>query len=342
METQQTPAVSETTATPPLPEGADALDARASVLLEQIATEQKSSAREAAHPEPAEGEPAKETPAAKADAPAEQPAAAKTADQIAEERRQRIEARNAELRQMAEQERAKVDASRQRKQERAPEPQTPPQQAAGIAITDAATFFQAAEKLSIPPHELAAWLTQQQDPAKAAKHAAKEVLSPVEQKLKELEEKTARWEAEQRQREEQARVSQLVEQNHAILASHLDSVKDEAPLAAAFRSNAPEDYRAAVENICDALPPGFTAQDVVDQLEERLTKLHRALQFQGAAAPSAPTSSAKPKPPAAVKANVGNRLAAERATTVEDDGDDAEGDLEDRARRLKARLAVAG
>ena len=69
----------------------------------------------------------------------------------------------------------------------------------GFAITDAASFFMAAEQLSIPPQELAAWLTGQNDPAKAAKYAAKEVLSPVEQKLKELEEKHAAWEETQRQ-----------------------------------------------------------------------------------------------------------------------------------------------
>jgi hypothetical protein len=76
---------------------------------------------------------------------------------------------------------------------------------------------------------------------------------------------------------------------------------------------------------------------VIDQLEEDLSDL----QLHGsAAAPAAPSTTKPPPKPAAAKANVGNRLAAERATTVEDDGDDADLSLDERAQRLKARLAA--
>lgn len=331
MGTQQTTTTTEPTA-PSLPEGGDdaSLDARASALLEHLQADQKTAAREAQTPEApaAKVEPEGTTPA--------EPAAEKTPEQVAEARRARIAARDAEVQRLAEEERARFAASRAKKQERqAPEaPAAPP--SGGIAITDADSFFKAAEKLAIPPHQLAAWLTQQQDPTKAAQHAAKEALSPVEQKLAELERKQAERDERDRQAAEQAQVAQLVEQNHQILANHLESVKAEAPLAAAFQAKSPAKFRRAVESICDALPPGFTAQDVIDQLEEDLSDL----QLNGSpAAPAAP-STAKPTPkPAAAKANVGNRLAAERATTVEDDGDD-EGDLEERARKLKARLAA--
>lgn len=310
-------------------EDAGDLDSRAASLLAQLEGEQKAADRAEAHPD---AEPT-EAPAKAKAAPSavEEPP---TQDAIAEARRARIAANNEARERMAAEERAKVAASKQKKAERQPHAV---EQAPGVAITDAASFFAAAEKLAIPPQELAAWLTGQQDPSKVATAAAKSALTPVEQKLKELEEKQAAFEARQAAAVERAQVAQLVEQNHRLLASHLDSVKHEAPLAAAFMTSKPAKFRAAVESICDELPPGFTAQDVIDHLEEELLDL----QLPGSpAAAAAPTSSAKPKNPAAVKANVGNRLAAERATTVEDDGDDAGGDLEDRARKLKARLAA--
>lgn len=337
MDTQQTTEPTTTPAAPSLPEGGDdaSLDARASALFDQIKTDQKQAAREAA---PDAAPAASPAPAAKTPSDGEtpaDPAAAKTPEQLAEERRARIAARDAEVQRLAEEERARVAASRAKKQERqAPEPTPAPTN--GLAITDAASFFRAAEQLAIPPQELAAWLTGQNDPAKAAKHAAKEVLSPVEQKLKELEEKQAAWEQQQRQAAEQSQLAQIIEQNHQLLATHLETVKAEAPLAAAFATKSPAKFRRAVESICDGLPPGFTAQDVIDQLEENLSDL----QLHGSAAAPAALSTAKPTPkPAAAQANVGNRLAAERATTVEDDGED-EGDLEERARKLKARLAA--
>ncbi|MER3499761.1 MAG: hypothetical protein C4308_14630, partial [Chitinophagaceae bacterium] len=281
----------------------------------------------------AEGEPA---PAGKpeGDKPDGAPAETKTPEALAEERRMRIEQRKREL---AEEERARVAAAQARKAWRQ-QPQTPPEQPPkqGVTITDAASFFEAAEKLQIPPQDLAAWLMQQQDPAKAAEFAAKKTLTPIEQKLAELEAKQRAWEDYQRQLVEQAQVSQIVEQNHRALANLLESQKAEAPLSAAFMANSPAEYRRAVESICDGLPPGFTAQDVIDQLEENLSSLAKALQIQAASTPS----TAKPSPKyAAAKANVGNRLASERATTVNDDGED-EGDLEERARKLKARLAA--
>ena len=63
--------------------------------------------------------------------------------------------------------------------------------------------------------------------------------------------------------------------------------------------------------------------------------------FQLYEVPSPDSTTKRTKESAAAKANVGNRLAAERGTTVNQDEEDP-GDLEDRARRLKARLAAAG
>lgn len=344
MDTQQTPTTEPTTApqAPAISDGADALDARASALLEQIQADQKSAARDAQAPE-TPAEPAKPGAVQAAAADEAKPAEAalttepKTPEQLAEERRQRIEQRKQQL---AEEERARVAASHARKAER--QQQVPETQAQAprdtLAITDAASFFAAAEKLQIPPNELAAWLTQQQDPAKAAEAAARKTLSPVEQKLKEIEERQAALERREAELREQAQLQQIVEQNYKLLASHLESVKSDAPLSAAFATNSPAEYRRAVESICDALPQGFTAQDVIDQLEENLSTLAKALQIQ--AAVTAP-STAKPTPkPAAAKANVGNRLAAERATTVDPSDDDEGGDLEERARKLKALLSA--
>jgi hypothetical protein len=338
LETQQT---TEPTAAPSGNDGAGDLDSRAAALLEQISTDQKAQAREASDAPAAEKGAPTTVVAAKADE--NKPAVAalttteKTPEQVAEERRARIAARDADVKRLAEEERARVAASRQKKQERQPEP-APSAAKPGIEIKDAASFFAAAEQLQIPPQELAAWLTGQQDPTKAAKHAAREALSPVELKLKELEEKQQRWEEQQRQAAEKAQVAQLVERNHQLLATHLESVKSEAPLSAAFMAKNQRRFRHAVESICDRLPDGFTAQDVIDQLEEDLLDLQLA---GSAPAPSAETSTTKPTAkPAAAKANVGNRLAAERATTVEDNGDDADDDLDTRARKLKARLAA--
>lgn len=331
METTTTTEAVQPAAAPAAEQDAGDLDSRAAALFDQIATDQKATARDAAHPADA---PAKEAPAEAPAEAAEEP----SADPVADARRARIAERKAELQKLAEEERAKVAASRARKQA-APADEPPAQQ--GIQITDAASFFQAAEKLAIPPQDLAAWLTGQQDPSKVAEASAKKALSPVEQKLRELEERQAAWEEQQRRAAETAQVRALVEQNHQILANHLESIASEAPLSAAFSKRAPAKFRAAVESVCDQLPPGFTAQDVIDQIEEELVSMRDALQLQGAPAESSARSTAK-APPAAVKANVGNRLAAERATTVEDDGDDAGDDLETRAQRLKARLLAAG
>jgi hypothetical protein len=307
------------------------LDQRASLALSQI--------EESSKAEPTTEETvATEAPAAKPKTEAAAPvveAAAKTPEQIAEER----SARMAAIGQLAEEERARVAASRQRKQERQPaeSPAAPPA-SAGLAVTDAASFWKAAEQLGIPPSDMAAWLSGQSDPVATAKHAAKEALSPVEKKLAELEAKQAAWEQRQQQAYQAAQVEQVVAQNMQILVGHLDTVKAEAPLAAAFKANAPDDFTRAVHSVCDNLPPGFTAQDVIDQLEDNLTKFHKALQHS---APSAPVSTTqRTKQPAAAQANVGNRMAAERATTVEDDDTDVSPDLEDRARQLKARLAA--
>lgn len=308
------------------------LDQRAAAALDAITGEPK--------PEPiaseAEAPAAKPAKAKTEAAPVEEPAAAKTPDQAAEERRQRIAARDAQIQQLAEEERGRVAASRARKQERqAVEAPAVPPPSAGLAVTDAASFWKAAEALGIPPSEMAAWLSGQSDPAATAKHAAKEALSPVEKKLAELEAKQAAWEQSQREAHEQAQVAQLVQQNFQILANHLDTVKAEAPLAAAFKAKSPAKFERAVHAVCDALPPGFTAQDVIDQLEEDLSEL------QLNSSPVTPISTPqRTKQPAAAQANVGNRLAAERATTVEDDDTDVSPDLEDRARQLKARLAA--
>lgn len=334
METQQTTEAAPAAA--PLPEGNPevSLDERAASLLDVLKGEGAAPAAE-----PAEGEPvAAAKPAKVADPAAPVEAVAKTPDQIAEERRQRIAARDADIQKLAEDERARVAASRQRKQERQPAEAPPsPATPAGLAVTDVASFWRAAESLNIPPGEMAAWLSGQSDPVATAKHAAKEALTPVEKKLAELEAKQAQWEAQQREAQQAAQLSQVVARNMQILNGHLETVKAEAPLTAAFRANAPEDFEAAVNSVADQLPPGFTAQDVIDQLEENLTKFHKALQLTAPTAPSTPQRTAKP---AAAKANVGNRLASERATTVEDDDTDVAPDLEDRARQLKARLAA--
>lgn len=317
-----------------MPEGGDdaSLDARASALLEQIQTDQKTAARAETAPE-TPGEPAKTEPAA--EQKPETPAAEKTPEQAAEERRQRIEARKQQL---AEEERARVAASRARKEERQAPP-SPPEDPDVLTIRvskkNPQSIIDAFEAANVDHGEVAKWLMSSTDPAKAAELAAKRTLSPVEQKLAELEARERAREERDRQAAEQAQVQQLVEQNHKVLASHLESVKAEAPLAAAFMQNSPGEYRRAVESICDALPAGFTAQDVIDQLEENLSALAKALQIQAATTPS----TAKPTPkPAAAKANVGNRLAAERATTVDPSDDDEGGDLEERARKLKALL----
>lgn len=338
METQQTPAVAEQPAAPSLPDGANDLDTRAAALFEQITGDQKAVAREATHPD----ESAKpETRAA--DKPVEAaPVGEKTPEQIAEERRQRIAARDAQMAEFAEGERAKVAASRAKRQDRQAPAAAPQEDPDVITIrvrkNDPKSIFDAFEAVQTPPQMLAEWLTKPADPGIAAKHAAKEALSPVERELAEIKAALAAREQRDAEAAEQAHVAQLVEHNHHLLANHLDAVRAEAPLAATFATKSPAKFRRSVEAICDGLPPGFTAQDVIDQLEEELSDL----QLNGSTAAPVAQSTAKQKPPAAVKANVGNRLAAERATTIEDDGDDAEGDLESRARRLKARLAAAG
>lgn len=318
---------SDATATSPeaAHEAAGDLDSRASALLEQL-----SSGAKAAPPA---------TPVGGAE-PKEKAIEAEPvdADPVVAARRERIKARDADIKKLAAEERSKVSAALAKKQERATEQVERTSVKDTLAITDAASFFAAAERLAIPPNELAAWLTGQGDPAKVAESSARKALTPIEAKLADLEAKQARWEESQRQLEEQRHTAALVEQNRKFLSAHLETVQGDAPLSARFHARNSAQFMRAVDSVCDGLPPGFTAQDVIDQLEENLSalQLHEPTSRQsGISTPKRTEKSA------AVQANVGNRLAAERATTIDDDGEDA-GSLDERAQKLKARLSATG
>lgn len=345
--TQATPPVAPPQDTSPLPasqanpdvEGD--LDQRAEALITKLNAAAKAEAREA--PKTEDAPPAEEpaTPEAGMTAdkarPQEEPAktAAKTQEQIATERRARLEA----IEKMAEEERAKVAAKRQRV-EPPPQAAAPPQpvaQAPAFDPKDPASVFRFIEAQGLPPQAVADWLSSANDPTRAAETAVKKNLSPLEQQLAEVRENQKRLEQTLVQREQQAYEQQLVAENQRLLVSHLEAVKSEAPLAARFYAKSPNKFMVAVDSVCARLPDGFTAQDVIDQIEENLTDL----QLLEVAPASPGPASTKRKEPAAAKANVGNRLAAERGSVVDDEGDEP-ADLEERARRLKARLAAAG
>ena len=339
--TTTTPAAAPPQDTSPLPQSEahtdveGGLDQRADKLIAKLNAEAKAAAREEpADEETTAEEPVVEAEPAKTEEKKPEPAAAKTAEQIATERRERLAA----IERMAEEERAKVAAKRQRPVEPAPAAAPPPQQpAVTFDPKDPASVFRFIEAQGIPPAAVADWLSSANDPARAAEVVAKKHLSPLEQQLAEVRENQKRLEQTWQQQQQALYEQQLVAENQRLLVSHLDSVKSEAPLAARFYARSPAKFMAAVDSVCARLPDGFTAQDVIDSIEENLSEL----QLVEAPAPAAPASSTKRKEPAAAKANVGNRLAAERGSVV-DDEEDTPADLEERARRLKARLAAAG
>lgn len=296
------------------------LDARAAAALEAIQSAPKEPADDATETDAPLASPVAETPS-------EEDAAAKA-------RRDRMASRQAEIQRLAEEERARVAASKAR---RAARQETAPK-APSIPIADETSFFAAAEAAGVSPQKLADWLAGANSPERVATEAAKRTLSPVEERIKEQAEKLAALERQIAEREHAANEARLIEQNTKILFDHLESVAHEAPLSARFQKKSPEKFLEAVDGICRQLPSGFTAQDVIDNLEEFLSEL----QLNGSPiAQATKNSPTKPQPkPAAAPANVGNRLAAERATTVESDDEDSL-DLESRAARLKAQLARA-
>lgn len=295
------------------------LDARAAAALEAIQSAPKEHVDGATETDAPLASPVAETPS-------EEDAAAKA-------RRERMSARQAEIQRLAEEERARVAAAKARKAARQ-EPSKSPHPS--VAIADETSFFAAAEAAGVSPQKLADWLAGANSPERVATEAAKRTLSPVEERIKEQAEKLAALERQIAEREHAAHEARLIEQNTKILFDHLESVAHEAPLSARFQKKSPEKFLEAVDGICRQLPSGFTAQDVIDNLEEFLFEL----QLNGSPiAQATKNSPTKPQPkPAAAPANVGNRLAAERATTVESDDEDSL-DLESRAARLKALLA---
>lgn len=308
------------------------LDQRADAIISKLNADAKSDAR--AETEQAEPKAPKEVEAAKPAATKPDKQTEKTPEQIATDRRERLAA----IDKMAEEERAKVAAKRARPAEQPAPPQVAQQPAAPpFDPKDPASVFRYVESLGVPPAAVADWLASANDPARVAEHAAKKSLSPVEAKLQELAEQQRRLEHAIATRDQQLYEQRIADENRQVLVSRLESVKSESPLAARLYAKSPHKFMAAVDNVCDRLPDGFTAQDVIDQIEESLSDLQLT-----EVTPAKPgTDSTNRKGPAAAKANVGNRLAAERGSVVDDEGDEPS-DLEERARRLKARLAAAG
>lgn len=324
--TQQTTAAAP--AEPTISDGADALDQRADALIASLKTDAKEAAK--AEPEADTSTDEASTEAAAEAKPVEQASPTKTQEQINAERAERIAAMDAQVEAMAARERERVTASRA---EKAPPPA--PAAKTGPVVTDEETFFQAAESLGLTPQKLADWLQKQNDPAKAAEHHARKALTPLEQKVAELEAHQKALLDSIAARERAAQEAVIAQQNTQVLLQHLGTVADEAPLTSRLAEKQPHMFMEIVNGVCDSLPDGFTAQDVIDRIEVKLAD------FQLYEVPSPDSTTKRTKESAAAKANVGNRLAAERGTTVNQDEEDP-GDLEDRARRLKARLAAAG
>jgi hypothetical protein len=308
------------------------LDQRASVLVEELKTEQKTATRDA------ESQAVEAKPEAKPEAPKEAPKEgeqkpeADLAAKAAEARRERLAKVNERVAQMAAEERERVARSLDAKPH-APPAQEPP----GIRVTDAASLFAAAEKLGVPPTEFADFISRQGDPAKVAEHVARQHRSEFEKQLAEERAKREALERRLEERDQAAQVAQVVEQNRRIIVGQLERVANDAPLTSRLAEKATGRFWQAVDNAVARLPDGFTAQDVIDRIEEDLSEWQSAFgnQFEQ------PSTPKRTKEPAAAQANVGNRLAAERATVVDED-DEESLDLEERARKLKARLAAAG
>jgi hypothetical protein len=288
------------------------LDARASQLLADLTSQGTSETAQEATNGP-EAVPAVE------ESPPEQ-----SAD---EQRKARIAARQAALIAMRDQERAKAAERASRRQ-----PKQEPAKDDAPAPFDAASFFIEAEKRGVTPEGVAAWLNRHNDPTHAAEFAAKKQLTPFEQKLEEQRKELAQLRAELVAEREQQRLQQLIEQNTKALHNSVEQSKEAAPLTFALLKKQPAMFRTLSNSICDALPDGFTAQDVIDYMEENLLTLQLVEQNSPA------STQQKPKSAKATAQNVGNRIASERATTV-DPSEEDDGDLETRAARLKARLS---
>lgn len=308
------------------------LDQRAETLIAQLETEAKAAARETADT-PADTAPAKTE--AKPAPEAAPPGEPKTPEQIATERRARLAA----IDKMAEEERQRHAARRtERNAQPPPQAAPPPAVAPPFDPKDPASVFRFIETHQVPPQAVADWLATANDPQRAAEAVAKRTLSPVEQRIADLEAYTKNIETKLQQRDQAAQEQVAVAQAQTILASHVQTVAKESPLSARLHARKPKDFFTLAGRAADMLPEGFGAQDVIDKIEEHLSELYESVREEPAQA--APSTKQATKP-AAAKANVGNRLAAERATAVEPD-DEESGDLDERARRLKARLAAAG
>lgn len=303
---------------PASPAEAGNLDQRAAALIEQLNSEAR-----AVEPEvTTEEQPAPATAAPPADKP--DPVAAR-------------KARLAEVERLRQEERAKVAASRARapKQAAMPPAAAPPAPQ-GPVITDVDSFFRIAEQMQISPQKVADWLQKQQNPAALAAHVAEEKLTPLQQELRKTQERIEAFERAQAEKEARQHQAAQLHQVRQALAAHTQAVAAEAPLAVRLLTKSPDRYFALADTVAESLPDGFTAQDIVDQIEEQLSDFGQLY-----AEPPSPTSTTKrTKEPAAAKAHVGNRMAAERATVSEDE--EVPADLESRADRLKARLRAAG
>lgn len=292
------------------------LDARAAAAFAELSEATK-----------AESVPGEENATEEKPGPSEQEApkeAEKTPDEL---RRERIAARHRQLEAFNEAERKKAEA---RAAKRAVV-QTPPVEPLPVAY-DAASFFLEAEKRGATPEQVAAWLSGHNDPTQQAEIAARRQLSPLEQKLEEQSRKLQQLQESLLAEREAQRIEQLVAQNTRILHDHVAQSKESAPLSFALLQHQPAMFRNLSNSICDSLPAGFTSADVIDSLEEAL----QAVQLQPFA--TGTSTQQKTKTAKASAPNIGNRIASDRATTV-DSSDDDEGDLETRAKRLKARLS---
>lgn len=325
---------SEATATPAVAapsDGLDGFDARVDALLAE------SRAEEAAKPPLG-----LDVPSDGVDVHADtQPApAVPDAEKARQERRER-------LAKLQEQERQRVDSqakfaerdqlARQLAEAEAKAKRYEEAQAKAIdpSTLDEAKFFELAHQLNISPQKLGEFLSQQfNDPSSLAAQKATQALDP---RIKAAEERAA---AAERQVQEFIAAQQRAQQEAQeaqLRAQFVSSIKPDAtPRSAAFVAKYGDaEFLKIADAAANSLPAGAGAQDLLDEIEEKLGELASVF---GTQTPPSSKHALSPVPSGAAKpTTVSNSHAQERASVVDDD-DFASLPLEERAKRLVAAM----
>lgn len=282
----------------------------------------------------------------KSDPKADPKAAAKPAEPGEEDKRR--EERRARLEKLATETRAKADKSHEQRKHRETEKQKETEletlrrrvvelEALESATKDEASYIEYAAKKNYDPTKLGEYIRSRlTNPELVAERKVQSALSPLEQRLKELQDATERRIQEVEQREQRLRTEQEQRETASTFVAQVRSSERTAPLTAAFLDRHGEQGLIAFANqlIVPLLPETATLTDLHDAIEQFLDDV------QPRKAAQATTSNGTKKTPngTATPKTLTNDLASQRASVTEEE-DLSDLPLEERVARVKERLA---